>query len=138
MKSILPLIALLLILASCKDPSVKYNQVIQNDSDYDVWVRVYERTDSAATVFFTVDSFLVAKKSETIILERNGHKNMDIFKPCKMYVDSISGRAADTSLVVGLNLNSDTNYVFNEIERNKKNGGKCECRVIFKNIHLHP
>ncbi|WP_343634919.1 hypothetical protein [Fluviicola sp.] len=136
MKNFLPFIALLLILASCKDPSVKYNQVIQNDSDYDVWIRVYERTDSAATVFFTVDSFFVAKKSETIILERNGHKNMDSFKPCRMYVDSITGRAADTSLVVGLNLNSDTNYVFNEVERNKKNGGTCECRVVFKNIHL--
>ncbi|MGV3610817.1 MAG: hypothetical protein ACO1N0_07710 [Fluviicola sp.] len=137
MKSILPLIALLLILASCKDPSVKYNQVIQNDSDYDVWIRVYERTDSAATVFFTVDSFFVAKKSEVIILERNGHKSMDQFQPCRMYVDSIGGRAADTLLFVNRNLNADTNYVFTEVDKNKKGGGTCECRVIFKNIHLN-
>ncbi|TSJ46307.1 hypothetical protein [Fluviicola chungangensis] len=137
MKNMLPLIVLLLILAACKDPSVKYNQVIQNDSDYDVWIKVYERTDSAATVSFTVDSFFVASKGETIILERNGHKNMDQFKPCKMYVDSISGRAADTLLVLDLNLNSDSNYVFNEVDRNKKGGGTCECRAVFKNIHLH-
>lgn len=137
MKSTLPLITLLLILAACKDPSVKYNQVIQNDSDYDVWIRVYERTDSASTVSFTVDSFFVGRKSETIILERNGHKNMDLFNPCKMYADSISGRAADTLLVLNLNLNSDTNYVFNEVDKNKKGGGTCECRAIFKNIHLN-
>ncbi len=137
MKQILALIALPLILAACKDPSVKYNQVIQNDSDYDVWIRVYERTDSASTVFFTVDSFFVARKSETIILERNGHKNMAQFSPCKMYADSISGRAVDTTLVLDLNLNSDSNYVFNEVEKNKKGGGACECRAIFKNIHLH-
>lgn len=116
---------------------MKYNQVIQNDSDYDVWIRVYERTDSASTVFFTVDSFFIARKSETIILERNGHKNMAQFSPCKMYLDSISGRAADTTLVLDLNLNSDSNYVFNEVDKNKKGGGTCECRAIFKNIHLH-
>lgn len=137
MKKFLPFIALLLILVACKDPSVKYNQVIQNDSDYDVWIRVYERTDSAATVFFTVDSFFVAKKSETIILERNGHKNMSQFSPCKMYLDSISGYAVDTLLVLNRNLNADTNYVFSEVDKNRKGGGTCECRTIFKNIHLN-
>jgi hypothetical protein len=122
MKIILPFVTLLLILAACKDPGVKYNQVIQNDSDYDVWVKVYQQTDSVATVFFTVDSFYVARKSETIILERNGHKNMSQFSPCKMYADSMSGHAA--------------NYVFTEVSKNKKGGGTCECRAIFKNINL--
>lgn len=137
MKKFLPFIALLLILAACKDPSVKYNQVIQNDSDYDVWIRVYERTDSAATVNFTVDSFFVARKSETIILERNGHKNMSQFSPCRMYADSISGRAADTLLFLDKDLNSDANYTFTEVNKNKKGGGTCECRAIFKNINLN-
>lgn len=136
MKRILPFTALLLILAACKDPSVKYNQIIQNDSDYDVWVRVYERTDSTATVNFTVDSFFVARKSETIILERNGHKNMSQFQPCKMYLDSIGGRAADTLLFVNKDLNNDSNYQFNEVTKNKKGGGTCECRVTFKNSDL--
>ena len=137
MKKILPFITVLLILAACKDPSVKYNQVIQNDSDYDVWVKVYQRTDSAATVFFTVDSFFIARKSETIILERNGHKNMSQFGPCKMYADSISGRAEDTLLTLNKDLNSGANYIFTEVSKNKKGGGTCECRAVFKNINLN-
>jgi hypothetical protein len=136
MKNFLPVIFLLILLAACKDPSVKYNQVIQNNSDYDVWVRVYERTDSAATVNFTIDSFFVAKGQELIILERNGHKNMSQFSPCRMYADSISARAADTSLVLNKDLNSDANYVFSEVDKNKKGGGTCECRATFKNSDL--
>ncbi len=136
MINFLPFIFLFVLLAACKDPSVKYNQVIQNTSNYDVWIRVYQRTDSAATVFFTVDSFFVAKGQEVVILERNGHKNMSQFKPCKMYADSISGRAADTLLYLTKNLNIDTNYVFNEVNKNKKGGGTCECRTTFKNSDL--
>lgn len=137
MKKLFLFIAPLLALFACKDPSVKYNQVIQNDSDYDVWIKVYNRTDSAATVFFTVDSFFLAKKSETIILERNGHKNMSLFNPCKMYLDSIKGYAKDTSLILTKNLNTDTNYTFIEVSKNTKGGGTCECRTIFKNSDLN-
>lgn len=137
MKKLFRFIALAPVLFACKDPNVKYNQVIQNDSDYDVSVKVYNRTDSAATVFFTVDSFLIAKKSETIILERNGYKNMSVFNPCNMYLDSIKGYAEDTTLILTKNLNSAANYTFTEVSKNKKGGGTCECRTIFKNSDLH-
>lgn len=136
MKSFLPLLSLLLILAACKDPSVKYNQVIQNDSDYAVWLKVYGRPDSTATVFFTVDSFLIESKGELVLLERHGHRNMSQFERCNMYLDSISVRAADTTLVLNKNLNSDTNYVYKEVEKNRKGGGTCECRATFKNSDL--
>ncbi|MNJ88880.1 hypothetical protein D3C87_64380 [compost metagenome] len=137
MKNFLPFLSLLFILAACKDPGVKYNQVIQNDSDYDVWLKVYDRPDSLGTVFFTVDSFFIARRSETVILERHGHKNMSQFERCRMYLDSISVRAADTLLFLNKNLNSDTNYVFNEVNKNKKGGGTCECRTTFKNSDLN-
>ncbi len=137
MKKLFPLLAFTLVLFACKDPGVKYNQVIQNDSDYDVWVKVYNRNDSVATVFFTVDSFFVGKKSETIILERNGHKNMSQFNPCKMYLDSIRVSVVDTTLLLSKDLNSSSNYTFSEVEKNKKGGGTCECRTSFKNSDLH-
>lgn len=137
MKKFLPFLSLLFILASCKDPSVKYNQVIQNDSDYDVWLKVYDRPDSVGTVFFAVDSFLIESKGEINLLERYGHRNMSQFDPCKMYLDSIGVRAADTTLVLNKNLNSDTNYVFKEVEKNRKGGGTCECRATFKNSDLN-
>ena len=136
MKKFLPFLSLLFILASCKDPSVKYNQVIQNDSDYAVWLKVYDRPDSVGTVFFAVDSFLIESKGEINLLERYGHRNMSQFDPCKMYLDSISVRAADTTLVLNKNLNSDTNYVFTEVDKNRKGGGTCECRATFKNSDL--
>lgn len=137
MKKFLPVLSLLFILAACKDPSVKYNQVIQNDSDYDVWLKVYEKPDSLATVFFAVDSFLIKSKEELNLVERYGHRNMTQFERCRMYLDSISVRAADTTLVLNKNLNIDTNYVFKEVDKNRKGGGTCECRTSFKNSDLN-
>lgn len=125
-------------LSACRKAEVKYEQVVQNDSDHDLWMQIHSfGTDTIDSTHFSVvsyvqDSIFIPKKSSAVLFSRTG-KSIDQFSICKAMQDSISTIAVDdASLILIKDPAQDTNYVFNDLGGNKK-VKSCECRIILKN-----
>jgi hypothetical protein len=122
-----------IFLLSC-DPGVKYDKVIQNDSDFDLLVKVYPDSSSGASTFFKGDSIVINKKTITSIFEYSGFGQTFEYEDCKTYTDSIVTKIMGNE---GLNLSIDLNdklyWTFSILDRTFKEGGTCECRVKITN-----
>lgn len=118
-------------LTSC-DPSIEYQQVVENNTEYDIWLRVHDSYphDEVYVDQYEQDSFFVAAKSEVVLyqIERIG-KTSD-YANCFLYADSITTRVADhDTLFVSGNLSDTYSWEFNDYGRNS--AGKCECRYTI-------
>jgi hypothetical protein len=121
----------LIVMNSC-DPGFAYNKVIQNDSDFDVIIRVH-----GASIDYSADSFYVSKRSEEAILVGSGLGQTFEFEDCNLYADSLTASVADTdTMKVLTELNDLSNWTFSVLNKTFKGGGTCECRIIINNDQI--
>ena len=118
---------------SC-DPGVKYDKVIQNDSDFDLLIVIYPDSKSGDESFFKNDSIVISRKSVSSIFESSGLGQTFEYEDCNTYADSIVTKIiGNESLDLSIDLNDESNWIFSIIDRSFKDGGTCECRVRITN-----
>jgi len=124
---------LTVFLLSC-DPGVKYDKIIENDSDYDLLVIVYPDSKSGASTFFKGDSSVINKKTLTSIFEYSGFGQTFEYEDCNTHADSIITKIVGyENLNLSIDLNDELNWTFSILDRTFKDGGTCECRVTITN-----
>lgn len=141
MKYTWPILLFVCVLTACRKSEITYEQVIQNDSNHDLWMKIHsygtDTIDSTqfSMISYVVDSVFIPRNSSVVLFGRSG-VSLDQFSPCKTYQDSISTIVSDSTILqLILDPAQDTNYVFNDLGGNKKKKA-CECRMIIKNIHF--
>ncbi|MFZ4462720.1 MAG: hypothetical protein ACOYN5_02680 [Bacteroidales bacterium] len=128
---IVSIILIVNLVASC-DPGFAYSKVIQNDSDFDVIIRVH-----GASIDYSADSFYVSKRSEEAILLGSGLGQTFEFEDCNLYADSLTASVADTdTMKVLTELNDLSNWTFTVLNKTFKGGGTCECRIIINDDQI--
>ena len=118
-------------LSSC-DPGVRYDKVIQNDSDHDLILTIYP--DSVSRFYTMYDSTIVRipKHSEVSIagITRLGQKRE--FQDCSTYADSIRCKVMNNDCVtLTKNVGDKSNWTFKVLQDDWGDGGICECRCII-------
>lgn len=118
-------------LSSC-DPGVGYNRVLQNDSQYDIELRIHKKNSSSCQYVYLSDSIIVDKKSEKILYSYNGLGQTFEFDNCETCADSIVLKVAgNPSLKSTVDLNDPNEWTFRVLKKTFKSGGICECRLIM-------
>ena len=113
-------------LVSC-DPSVDYDQIIQNDSDYDLWLKIKS--------LYLYDSLLLPKREETIVFGDHGLGTPLTYVNCdSFYSDTTELLVKDsTHLKVTLDIGDLELWTYSLLEKYSFGGGRCECRLIITN-----
>ena len=125
MKPYLLAIVIGIVLSSC-DPGVSYERIIENNSSYDIWVK----TSDNGYPGFTQDSFLISKNSEQVISIYSGSGQTFEFENCGMADSTIySGIYNNDTLMISINLNGESNWIFSVLNKTFKQGGECECKL---------
>lgn len=126
--------ALLTVMISACDPGVKYNKVVQNDSDFDLMIYIYPESKVGDGSFYEYDSLQINKHTEASIYEYNGLGQTFEFENCNTYADSIFATAwGNDTLDLNINLNDKSLWIFSVLDKTFKKGGTCECRVRITN-----
>ena len=124
-------------LSSC-DPGIKYNKIVQNDSDHDLKIYVYPDTSIGWSNLYKADTFLIIRHNQISIAEYSSLGEANEFEGCDTYADSFSIQVLDNdTLHVNLNLKENSNWTFSRIKKGFKDGGECECRVIISNDRIN-
>ena len=133
-KLLISFFALFTIILTACDPGVKYNKVVQNDSDFDLTIYVYPESKVGDGSFYTFDSVQINNHTETSIFEYSGLGQTFEFEDCNTFADSIFGRVIGIdTLDYVINLNDKSKWVFSVLDKTFKKGGLCECRVRITN-----
>ena len=118
---------------SC-DPGVKYDKIIQNDSDFDLLIIAYPESRFSSDNLFKDDSILIYKNTVTSILEVSGLGQTFEYEDCNTYADSIVTKIiGNDALHLTIDLSDKSNWTFSILDRTYKGGGTCECRVKITN-----
>jgi hypothetical protein len=123
----------LLILVSC-DPGYNYNKLIENRSDYNLKVYLYENfNDSVYSGYRCVDSIAINKQSTEVIYSDNGLGQRIEFAGCNSYPDSVLIKVIDNpNLKLKQNLSNGNHWMFVLLgETATSGGGDCECRAYI-------
>jgi hypothetical protein len=122
-----------IILTAC-DPGVKYNKVVQNDSDFDITVYIYPESKVGDGSFYKFDSLQINNHTEASIYEISGLGQTFEYEDCNTYADSIFARVRENdTLDFNINLNDKSQWFFSILNKTYKEGGTCECRVKVTN-----
>jgi hypothetical protein len=122
-----------IILTAC-DPGVKYNKVVQNDSDFDITVYIYPESKVGDGSFYEFDSLQINNHTEASIYEVSGLGQTFEYEDCNTYADSILARIiGNDTLDLNINLNDKSQWIFSVLDKTFKQGGTCECRVRITN-----
>lgn len=119
-----------LVLTSC-DPLVEYQQVVQNNSEYNIWLVIHDSYphDEVYVDNYEQDSFYLPAHTEVVLYDVSRIGKPGEYSNCDLYADSITARIDGyDSLSVVHNINDTYAWVFTEYERQK---GKCECRFTI-------
>jgi hypothetical protein len=128
-------VGLLLIgITACTNKTVYFSEVIRNESDSDMVVYFHDTGDTTNMITYAVDSVIIPAKTEAVIFERGTTGLTSQFNPCKIYADSLSAQVAVG--IVTKDLNDTTNFDFSNVSSSKKEGKKCECRLLIKNTDI--
>lgn len=113
-------------MVSC-DPSVDYDQIIQNDSDYDIWLKVKS--------LYQFDSLLIPKREETIIFGEHGLGSPSQFVDCDSFISDTTELLVKDS--IGLQVLVDIDHLefwtYTLLDDKGYGSGTCECRFIISN-----
>lgn len=121
-------------LQSC-DPGTEYDQVIENNSRYDILVMVNNSLDYVNRTYES-DSFLVAKHSVVSIYKHLSLGTLEQFENCEIYADSLTAKIQNfDSLKLTLDINNTSNWTYSIFEV-KGRGGVCECRIEIKDENI--
>lgn len=124
------------IFVSC-DPGIRFQKIIENQSDYDVKVYIYRDTSQYYEVSYLADSFLIGNHSEMVLAERVGLGQYYKFSDCQLYVDSLKIMVLDNdSIIVNVDINKPASWHFRRTKAMSNGGGECECRLMLSNIHF--
>lgn len=109
------------------DPSVDYSQIVQNDSDYDIWLK-YKTLNQ-------YDSFLLRKRQETIIFEYHGLGSPVTYENCDSFLsDSTELLVKDSiNLIVFADIDNQDIWTYTLLRDDRYGSGICECRFILTN-----
>jgi hypothetical protein len=135
-KSFIVFVFLGLLFTACKNKTVTFKEVVQNDSNQNVWVYFHDTGDTTNIITYAQDSLLIPAHTEMTIFERSSLGSLDQFKPCRIYADSLSTRVDSIQYIVTKDLNDTTNYQFNDLGSSKKDGKQCECRLVIKSTDV--
>ncbi len=121
------LISLITILSAC-DPVVSHQNIIENQSDFDLWVLRYQRfSDSLG-----IDSLPLPALSEQIVWEGQGVGDADEFEDCIAWMDSLQIIVvASDSLRVQVDPNLSTSWSFQILKSDDIS--ETECRLKISN-----
>lgn len=118
-------------LSSC-DPGVGYSRVLQNDSQYDLELRIHRKNSSACQYVYLSDSIIIEKKSTKILDAYNGLGQTFEFENCETCADSIVLKVVgNPTLKSTVDLNDPNEWTFSVLKKTFKSGGICECRLIM-------
>lgn len=133
-------VCFLVSLASC-EPNVEYKRIIQNDSDYDIWIINPfggPPSNSSDCRRVTFDSIAIARKTSYSIEGGTVNQSVDFFSNCPILcLDTLNSRVHNRdSLELSISLyptNSDWKYAVLQPGDN----GACECRLIISNSDIN-
>jgi hypothetical protein len=127
------IVLFIIILTAC-DPGVKYNKVVQNDSDFDIMVYIFPESKVGDGSFYKFDSIRINNHTEESIYEVSGLGQTFEYDDCSTYADSIFVRVTgNDTLDFEFNLNDKSQWVFSILDESFKEGGICECRISITN-----
>lgn len=128
----LSFLTLIFALSSC-DPEVQYTQIVQNDSNYSIWI-IANDSSQVQGYKYEKDSFLILRNSERLLFEITGLGGTSDFENCDIYADSLTSRIDDDdTLNLTIDLNKNSNWTFKILKNYIGRGGICECRLIINN-----
>jgi hypothetical protein len=137
----LAIISFLVFFSSC-EPNVQYKRIIQNDSDYDIWVlnpsHIPNVTSASNCAAFEFDSISVARKTSYTIEVATINQLVDFFSDCPMLcLDTLESNIHNQdSLELNKSLYS-TNPDWEYTVFQAGNNGDCECRLIITNDDIN-
>lgn len=115
--------------ASC-DNSISYNKVVQNDSDYDIWVIM-------TSIYSETDSILITSLSEISIFNSWDISMYSDYENCRypfVSLDSLSTRVnGNDTLNLNVDLNDNSIWIYNKLKKAYGDPDECECRFIITN-----
>lgn len=137
----LAIMIFLVFFSSC-DTNVTYKRIIQNDSDYDIWVinpsHIPNATSASNCGAFEFDSISIARKTSYTIEGATTDQSVGFFSDCPIFcLDTLESRIHNQdSLALNKSLystNSDWEYTVFQAGHN----GACECRLIVNNDDIN-
>lgn len=135
-KTIIGLLFITLFFAC--DPGVQHSKIIQNDSDYDLFILSFPSKNSGYSHKSKVDSFIVLHHSSKDIYNYSGLGQTFEFEDCATFLDSFSVKVIGSDqLKLHANLNVPSNWEFNILRKSFNKGGNCECRIKINNQHIY-
>lgn len=118
---------------SC-DPSVSYNKIIENNSDYDLKFKVYPDSLNYLSQDYKTDTFVILKHTEYTIIHTSRMSQTRQYQDCNTYSDSISCKIIDyDSLHLAIHAKDEINWKFKVLKETFGGGGNCECRLLINN-----
>lgn len=121
------------LLQSC-DPGITYNQMIQNDSDFDLMFNFINPYPYAGNTH--ADSTLIPAHSEVSIRHRGGLGRLVDFEDCDIYADSVRVNVLNNdTLSFVIDLYNREDWIYKVIEKDGR-GGICECPLMVSNSDI--
>ena len=117
------------LITSC-DPSVDYDQIIENRSDFDLWLKNEQDPTS--------DSMLIPSMEETIIAGWHGLGSPSQYQLCDNYswIDLILHVKDHDTLHVQIDVTDPTIWTYTLLDDKGHGSGVCECRLIISNADI--
>jgi len=124
-----------MLLVSC-DPGVKHTKTIENGSDYDIAIMVYQPANFAKGNYVS-DSIWIGKHSKTEIYKRQHVGQAAQYKDCFTDTDSIRVRIiGHDSLRLHFDLSDNVNWKYRLLDKVSSGDQECDCSIKITNKHI--
>lgn len=128
-----PILAALLV--AC-DPMIHHKKVIENNSDYDLTVRIYSDSLSWPNMY-SANIFTIPSKTEMVIAEMSEIGNINEFSACLIMCDSIVPALSNyPNAEVHLDFSESSNWTHAQLRKRTMGGGETECRIRVGNSSI--
>lgn len=124
---------------SC-EPTIEYKRIIQNDSDYDIWVKnpYYAGGFVTSCRNIVLDSIPIARKTSYTLEVESSYRSVDFYADCPFVcLDTFNTRIHNRD-TLSLNINLypfDSAWEYKVIQAG--DNGACECRAIITNANIN-
>lgn len=123
------------LLVSC-DPGVMHTKTIENASDYDIVIRIYQPANFGKGNY-VADSIWIGKHSKTEIYKTQHVGQAAQYKECYTDTDSISVRViGHDSLHLNFDLSSNKNWKYRLSDTLSHGDEYCDCSIKITNRHI--
>lgn len=134
------LFTLVLISFMSCEPTVEYKRIIQNDSDYDIWIMNPYFTGNFETSCRNIllDSVAIARKTSYTLEVQTSYRSTDFFNDCPFIcLDTLNTRIhnRDTLSLRTELYPSDPKWEYKALQAG--DNGACECRLVITNSDIN-